>query len=692
MTSSLPTLSRARAVSLALLLSLTAGPRLFAAITTSTGGSQPLPLGQPVLGLRYMIATQGLFPTRGGSGTSAGDATMLGEIRLFAFPPGGGAPGGWADCNGQLVPISSNPALFSLLGTYYGGNGTTTFGLPDLRGRIVVGQGSSAGSGLTPRSFGELFGSPSVNLSVNNLASHRHTMAGGAQTGFTGGGTPFPLWRPSLAISPLISPLFVDYSYLSEVRLFAGNFEPDTWVYADGRTLLIGSNTALYSKIGTYYGGNGTTNFKLPALPGRTAFGEGQAPGQSNYVIGEWDGAETQTMITSQMPGHIHSTAAGATGVSGGSIPFSRLQPTLTMEYMIAVFGIYPSGGFNGTTLPTIGEIRPYAGTTPPADFMLCQGQLIPIAENETLFSLIGTLYGGDGQTTFALPDLRGRVPAGIGSGPGLPTLSIGETQGNETAVMTVAQIPTHFHTQPAPALTVRGNGVTIVNGDTTPSLADYTEFTPVDVAAGATTRSFSVSNGGLGDLTLFTASLSGNAAFTVLAPPAGVVAPGGSTTLQLSFDPSAQGSFTATAQLATDDPGNASFSFMVGGNGANNLAARYPGVVGTASLLAKKNTGNAALVDLSWGAACGPGATGYAVYEGQLGNFSSHALVNGLCNMSATTAAALAPAAGNRYYLVSAIDGLALEEGSLGKNTAGVEYTHPAGACEVATDLTSCP
>ena len=360
---------------------------------------------------------------------------------------------------------------------------------------------------------------------------------------------------------------------------------------------------------------------------------------------------------------------------------------------MIAVFGIYPSTGFNSSTSPTIGEIRPFAGTTPPSEFMLCEGQLLPISEYDTLFNLIGTTYGGDGQSTFALPDLRARVPAGMGNGPGLPSILLAETQGYEIATMTVAQMPAHIHAQPPPALTVRGNGVAIANGDITPSLADFTEFTPMDVAGGATTRSYTLSNGGLGDLTLSGAFVSGNAAFAVSTAPAGVVAAGGSTTLQISFDPSIQGSFTSTAYLSNDDPSTVGwFSFRVGGNGANNLAARYPGTVGTASLLVKKNTGNASLVDLSWGAACGPAATGYAVYEGQLGNYASHALLPGLCNVSATAIGGIMPATGNRYYLVSAIDGLALEEGSLGKNSAGVEYGHPAGACQTATDLTSCP
>jgi microcystin-dependent protein len=90
---------------------------------------------------------------------------------------------------------------------------------------------------------------------------------------------------------------------------------------------------------------------------------------------------------------------------------------------------------------PYVGEIRIFAGTFAPAGWMFCEGQLLPISENETLFQLIGTTYGGDGQSTFALPDLRGRVPLHQGSG-----VTLAETGGVETVTLTVQQIPVHTH------------------------------------------------------------------------------------------------------------------------------------------------------------------------------------------------------------------------------------------------------
>jgi microcystin-dependent protein len=94
---------------------------------------------------------------------------------------------------------------------------------------------------------------------------------------------------------------------------------------------------------------------------------------------------------------------------------------------------------------PYVGEIRMFAGNFAPAGWMFCDGRLIPISDNETLFNLIGTTYGGDGQETFALPDLRGQVPVHSGTGGG-QTLTLGETGGVESVLLTVNQIPNHTH------------------------------------------------------------------------------------------------------------------------------------------------------------------------------------------------------------------------------------------------------
>jgi len=95
---------------------------------------------------------------------------------------------------------------------------------------------------------------------------------------------------------------------------------------------------------------------------------------------------------------------------------------------------------------PYVGEIRMFAGNFAPAGWMFCEGQLLPISENETLFNLIGTTYGGDGQETFALPNLQSRVPIHMGKGKDGVTYVLAEQAGTESVTLTTQQIPSHTH------------------------------------------------------------------------------------------------------------------------------------------------------------------------------------------------------------------------------------------------------
>ena len=104
---------------------------------------------------------------------------------------------------------------------------------------------------------------------------------------------------------------------------------------------------------------------------------------------------------------------------------------------------------------PYIGEIRMFAGSFAPAGWAFCDGSLQAISQNDTLFNLIGTTYGGDGQNTFALPDLRGRVPIHMGQGSGLSNRTIGENGGTEAVTITTQQLAAHTH----PALCSAGGG-----------------------------------------------------------------------------------------------------------------------------------------------------------------------------------------------------------------------------------------
>jgi len=95
---------------------------------------------------------------------------------------------------------------------------------------------------------------------------------------------------------------------------------------------------------------------------------------------------------------------------------------------------------------PFIGEIRMFAGNFAPRSWAFCDGQLLSISQNDALFSLLGTIYGGDGRTTFGLPDLRGRIPIHAGQGPGLSQRRLGAKSGMESVTLTNPQLPSHTH------------------------------------------------------------------------------------------------------------------------------------------------------------------------------------------------------------------------------------------------------
>jgi len=155
---------------------------------------------------------------------------FLGEIRLFACDF---APRDWAFCNGQLIPIQQNTALFSLVGTYYGGNGVTTFALPNLQSSLVVGVGD--GPGLTPRVVGETGGVETVSLLVTEMPAHSHLVNAGAPTvqatpasgnAFPGvsGSRPYQASANAQAAPSTLAPSFGNQPHTNLPPLLAVNF------------------------------------------------------------------------------------------------------------------------------------------------------------------------------------------------------------------------------------------------------------------------------------------------------------------------------------------------------------------------------------------------------------------------------------------------------------------------------------
>ena len=139
---------------------------------------------------------------------------------------------------------------------------------------------------------------------------------------------------------------------------------------------------------------------------------------------------------------------------------------------------------------PYVGEIRMFAGNFAPNGWMFCEGQTLSIAENETLFQLIGTTYGGDGEETFNLPNLASRVPIHMGTGPDGTTYQLGEMAGTEQETLTVQQIPAHNHTFIATAGTATGRdpvpnfSPAIASGDVYVDAMDPVPLSPQTVTA----------------------------------------------------------------------------------------------------------------------------------------------------------------------------------------------------------------
>jgi microcystin-dependent protein len=169
--------------------------------------------------------------------------------------------------------------------------------------------------------------------------------------------------------------------FLAEIRIFTGNFAPKGWALCDGQVLPISQNTALFSLLGTTYGGNGTSTFALPNLQGMAPMSAGQGPGLSFRALGENGGEPNVTLLATELPVHTHaasattnpgsevspagmapavpgfsrgataySTGAGNTSLSsaaldivGGSLPHNNMPPYLTLTFIIALQGIYPA-------------------------------------------------------------------------------------------------------------------------------------------------------------------------------------------------------------------------------------------------------------------------------------------------------------------------------------------------------------
>ncbi len=311
---------------------------------------------------------------------------------------------------------------------------------------------------------------------------------------------------------------------LGQIAIFGFNFAPAGWAFCQGQVLAIEQNTALFSVLGNTYGGDGHVTFALPNLQG-VPVGAGASSGGSNRQIGETGGEMVVTLSSSQIPSHRHpfnavtsqatsvapaggqlakawkqaahtdnvayfystdaanahvALAPGAILPSGQNRPHNNLQPFLTLNFCIATSGEappQPGAPPAAARDPYVGELAICAFGNTPAGWLPCDGRILPVIQNQQLFSLLGISYGGDGIQHFALPDLRGRVPFNFNS-----SFPLGMRGGEEAHVLTEAELPSHSHALMANAAATNiGNTPspsTVLCASSGKSVPDNTAFT----------------------------------------------------------------------------------------------------------------------------------------------------------------------------------------------------------------------
>lgn len=401
-----PTLGTGGTATFELSLSDPGGFYLDSAPTNFTIASDLTKLNiQPSLPLRAYIRVNGRFP----SGLHTGQD--LGEVKFFASD---NISADYLPADGRLLQTNEYDALFALLGSTYGGNGVTTFAIPDLRGRVPIGAGS--GPGLSNYAIGDTGGTSALTLNTANLPVHTHTTIAGS-TDPAGAGSAYSNRQPYIALQPFIvtngsfPPIDEirtgneSEPYMAEIIWFAGTYHPEGWTLANGQTLQINSNVSLFALLRDSYGGDAQVTFKLPDLRGRAVVGVGNGTGLTLRALADAFGTESETMTISTMAAHSHLLPAGGeTGVTGNGQAQNNMMPSLSMRYIAC---------------SETGEVR------------------IVATYNEVLQP------NADGQN--GRPDLHGRVT--VGENDQLPYTM---ATGIETSPLDLLELPFHAHTGPA--------------------------------------------------------------------------------------------------------------------------------------------------------------------------------------------------------------------------------------------------
>ena len=420
--------------------------------TTTSGQSSTIDIRQPFNTANYVINLTGQFPSR----SLSQGLNYAGGVYLFG---GNFAPEGYAFCEGQILSINDYPALYAVIGNTYGGAAASgTFALPNLQGRVPIGTGASPDSDLPEIHLGMQLGHAFETTTA--APEHDHAITNGGSVAPTGSNPAhLNLLMPSLGMTPVIS---VEGAYpsrsisteptLGDISWFAGSFTPKGYLPADGRTLSISGNEALFSLIGATFGGNGINTFALPDLRGRVAIHANDA-----HPLGSTGGAFTSMLNLQSLPSHNHSIPGtnSETTATGSDQAISLMQPYLSVNYVMPLDGPYPRRSLGDardpskshplSIEPTLGSMGMTARTFPSQNMAFTTGQILPITQYISLYSILGTAFGGNGITNFALPNLSGRSVLGRGN-TAETNYGLGEMGGNEKLTLTQSQLYQHLH------------------------------------------------------------------------------------------------------------------------------------------------------------------------------------------------------------------------------------------------------
>ncbi len=443
-------------------------------------------------------------------------------------------PEGYLFENGAAVSRTLYADLFAVIGTTYGaGNGTTTFNLPDSRGRAAVNLSSTD---TEFNALGKKFGEKTNTLSVSQIPSHSHDQVVTANSGgpsvridyksdASGGRYPQGITTGSAGgslphnnIQPSITKQFaIKYSNPESTgsEMSAGQSIDGYWATApagylveNGAAVSRTTYADLFAVIGTTYGaGNGTTTFNLPDSRGRTKVALNAADAEFATLGGKY-GAKTHTLSLAELPSHSHAqyntaNSGGSairrdytrdgnghiyaqgmnTGLTGGGAAHNNIQPSIVKLSVIKyTASTVVAGGAIGS-VPRGSSVASYAPAV-PSGYLLENGAAVSRTTYADLFAVIGTTYGaGNGTTTFNLPDSRGRAAVNLSS-TDTEFNALGKKFGGKTHVLTAAEMPSHAHDQMVTALSggsaIRNDYSSDGNGDI------YTQGVSTNAAGGS--------------------------------------------------------------------------------------------------------------------------------------------------------------------------------------------------------------